>query len=107
MKMSCEIIRDLLPLYLDGVCSNDSRTAVDEHLAICDNCEAELRAMRTALPTGDTKQNLKEAETIKHLSEKWRKGMAKSLLKGILYTISAIAALALIVSVFVDFRIVF
>jgi predicted anti-sigma-YlaC factor YlaD len=107
MKMSCEIIKDLLPLYLDGVCSDDSRTAVEEHLAVCEHCRAELQAMQTALPKGDTEQNLKEAEVVKNLSERWKKGMTKSLLKGILYTISAIAVLALIVSVFVDFRIVF
>jgi predicted anti-sigma-YlaC factor YlaD len=105
--MSCEIIKDLLPLYLDGVCSDDSRTAVEEHLAVCDPCRAELQAMQTALPKGDTEQNLKEAEAVKNLSKRWKNGMTKSLLKGILYTISAIAVLALIVSVFVDFRIVF
>ena len=31
--MKCEIIRDLIPLYLDKVCSEDSRKLVEEHLA--------------------------------------------------------------------------
>lgn len=46
MKISCEIIKDLLPLYLDGVCSNDSKVMVEEHLAECDSCKAELHAMK-------------------------------------------------------------
>ena len=36
--MKCEIIRDLIPLYLDKVCSEDSRKLVEEHLAECSEC---------------------------------------------------------------------
>lgn len=45
MKVSCEIIKDLLPLYHDEVCSNDSRAMIDEHLIECHRCKAELQAM--------------------------------------------------------------
>lgn len=47
MKYPCEIIRDLLPLYVDDVVSEESRSAVDEHLTECDSCREmrdELRA---------------------------------------------------------------
>jgi predicted anti-sigma-YlaC factor YlaD len=107
MKMSCEIIRDLLPLYLDGVCSEGSRAAVEEHIAECGRCKAELQAMRTTLPVNHTAQNLKAAEAVKNLSEKWRRGMGRSLLKGSLCTLLAMALFALIAYVFVGFRIVF
>ena len=30
MKVTCEIIEDLLPLYVDNVCSKQSRQAVEE-----------------------------------------------------------------------------
>ena len=33
MDFDCDLIRDLLPLYLDGVCSDASRRAVKAHLA--------------------------------------------------------------------------
>ena len=33
--MNCEIVRDLLPLYADGLCSEESRRAVEEHLKSC------------------------------------------------------------------------
>lgn len=107
MKISCEIIKDLLPLYLDGVCSNDSKAAVDEHLAACDNCKTELQAMKISLPINSTERNINEAEAVKNLSKKWKKGMTKSLLKGVLFTILTIAAIALILYIFVDIKIVF
>lgn len=106
MKTSCEIIRDLLPLYHDGVCSNDSKAMIEEHLALCDGCKAELQAMDTELPINNVASNLKEAEAVEKLSKKWRKGMLKSLLKGILITVLVVAAIALILYCFMDIRVV-
>ncbi len=40
MKISCEIIKDLLPLYEDGVCSEESRKVIEEHLEKCEECRA-------------------------------------------------------------------
>ena len=105
MKISCEIIKDLLPLYHDGVCSNDSRTMVEEHFAYCDNCKAELQAMDDELAINNAKQNLNEAEAVKKLSRRWKKGMKKSLLEGILITILVIAVITLVFYSFMDFRI--
>ena len=42
MKLSCEVIRDLLPLYEDAVCCEESRRLVEEHLAECRDCKALL-----------------------------------------------------------------
>lgn len=36
--MRCEIIEDLLPLYLDDACNEETRKAVEEHLASCEKC---------------------------------------------------------------------
>ena len=107
MKMSCDIVKDLLPLYLDGVCSNDSKAAVEEHLALCENCKAELQAMQSSLPIKIAERNLSEAEAVINLSKKWRKGMMKSLLKGIFIALLAVAAITLIAYVFMDFRVIF
>lgn len=38
MKLSCEIIQDLLPLYEEKLCSEASREAVEEHLKECSIC---------------------------------------------------------------------
>ena len=107
MKVSCEIIRDLLPLYLDGVCSNDSKAAIEEHIAACDGCRAELQAMQAALPLNNAEQNLKEADAVNKLSKSWKKGMTKSSLKGVLITLAMIAAIVLLLHIFVGFRVFF
>ena len=73
MSISCEIIKDLLPLYHDGVCSNESKRLVEEHLTHCEGCEAELQAMDEFLPINNAEQNLKEANAIKNLSKKWKR----------------------------------
>ena len=36
--ITCEVIRDLLPLYVDDVLSPDSRAVVEEHLGNCVGC---------------------------------------------------------------------
>lgn len=38
MKHNCDIIKDLLPLYYDGVCSDASKAAVEEHIEECGGC---------------------------------------------------------------------
>lgn len=104
MKISCEIIKDLLPLYHDDVCSNDSKVMIEEHLAYCDSCKSELQAMDDNLPINNTEQNLNEAEAVKKLSRRWKRGMNKSLLKGILITIGIIALIALVLYGLMDIR---
>jgi predicted anti-sigma-YlaC factor YlaD len=38
MTMSCDMCMDLLPLYEDGLASEDSARAVRRHLASCPHC---------------------------------------------------------------------
>lgn len=106
MKVSCDIVKDLLPLYHDGVCSNDSKAMVEEHLAHCDSCKAELRTMVKELPLTQVKRNLTDAKAVKQLSRKWKKGMLKSLLKGSLITIAIIILVALVLFSFIDVRVI-
>lgn len=44
-RITCDIIRDLLPLYIDEVCSAGSRALVEEHLQNCRACKAEYEAV--------------------------------------------------------------
>lgn len=43
-KLNCNIIKDLLPSYLEGICSQDTRNIVEEHLSECTDCRR-LRQM--------------------------------------------------------------
>ena len=44
--MNCNVIQDLLILYADGCCSDESRSAVEKHLAGCESCRKVLSDMR-------------------------------------------------------------
>lgn len=46
MNEQCEIVRDLLPMYVDDVCSPASREMVGEHVKTCGECAAMLRGRK-------------------------------------------------------------
>lgn len=48
-EVSCEVIRDLLPLYEDGAASGESQALVREHLKDCPACRAELEKLQTTV----------------------------------------------------------
>lgn len=48
--MKCEIIRDLLPLYCDGLCSEASRQEIEAHVTQCEGCRACLAEMKEEPP---------------------------------------------------------
>ena len=45
-KVSCEIIKDLLPLYFDDICSDDSKRFVENNLVDCEECKLELEKIQ-------------------------------------------------------------
>lgn len=48
MKNNCEIIQDLIPLYLDGCASASSASMVEEHIDQCRECRAFAASYRRA-----------------------------------------------------------
>ncbi len=38
-EINCNIIKDILPLYVDGVVSDDTKEIVEEHLEHCEECK--------------------------------------------------------------------
>lgn len=67
-EINCNIIKDILPLYIDDVVSDDTREIVEEHLEHCEKCKKELGLMNQELYIPAEK----EAETIKKIKRKWR-----------------------------------
>ncbi len=45
--MDCNIIKDLLPLYIDGCCSKESEKIVEEHIRSCDECKKLFEDMKS------------------------------------------------------------
>lgn len=51
MKSNCNIVKDLLPLYIDDVCSEESKKLVEEHLKECKECQRELEKLTMRVDT--------------------------------------------------------
>lgn len=79
MRITCEVIRDLLPLYHDNVCSEDSRRLVDEHLATCSKCKLELEQIDTEIKG---ENNMEDVQVIKSIAKKWKKDRAFAFFLG-------------------------
>ena len=63
-KIPCEIIRDLLPLYQDDICSEKSRNAIEEHIKECESCRTYLKKMEGEIPV--------ETDKIEDTDEEWK-----------------------------------
>ena len=46
MKVTCNVIKDVLPLYLENMLSDDSCTMVEEHIEQCQECKIYLDEMK-------------------------------------------------------------
>lgn len=69
MNLSCDVIRDILPLYAEDMVSGATRELVDEHLCGCDGCTKELAALKkTPKVPVDT-----EVNSLKRVSDSIRK----------------------------------
>ena len=51
MKLSCGVVRDLLPLYAEELTGEESGRLVREHLADCPDCRERLAALQSPRPT--------------------------------------------------------
>lgn len=71
--LPCDIIRDLLPLYHDGVVSETTSQAVETHLEGCPSCCQEYEDLCVDLPTGPSSEDPtqdKFSEMMKKLRQK-------------------------------------
>nr|WP_295299880.1 zf-HC2 domain-containing protein [uncultured Blautia sp.] len=96
MKITCNIIEDLLPLYVDDMVSEDSRKLVEEHLKGCPACrkmqEEMMRENRLTAGIKDSNSvqiNKTEAESLKKIRRRIRK---KRILSVILAVVLVAAA---------------
>ena len=68
MSKNCDMIKDLLPLYADDVCSDESRKAVEEHIKECAECKGELEKLRRSV----TVSPKNDGEVLKRIKRRLR-----------------------------------
>lgn len=74
MKLNCNVIWDLLPLYADQICSDESRELVEGHLAKCRDCSLLLQKMHNTGIETDLKSETENV--IRHQADFFRRKSA-------------------------------
>lgn len=79
--ITCDVIQDLLPLYEDECCSEQSKMIVEDHLAECADCREKSRLYRERLPLTEAEDNtdLKEIRRGMQKINRWKKAGILSL----------------------------
>lgn len=71
-KMKCEVVQDLLPLYVDGACTEGSKTLVEEHIKTCSGCRRLLEEMGAPLPLLPVREPTETEQVLRHTAKKLR-----------------------------------
>lgn len=97
MYISCKIVQDLLPLYHDGVCSEESRKLVEAHLTECETCKRMLAEMdgEWMLP----KEETNELKPLQGINKAVKKGKRKALFTGVAIAMAVVVLLFGVVNV--------
>lgn len=74
--MNCNIVKDLIPLYIDGCCSEESEKIVKEHIDTCDECKKLFEDMNSAT---DVVTISKAPKTFSKLND-WKASVLQSVL---------------------------
>ncbi|MBU5483327.1 zf-HC2 domain-containing protein [Clostridium sp. MSJ-11] len=88
-NISCEIIQDLLPNYIEGILSNESEKLVSDHLNECIYCKKEWENMNTLI----------EVDPVEERKVDYLKGIHKKC-RNILLSCIALSAITLLICVF-------
>ncbi|MDR2687535.1 MAG: zf-HC2 domain-containing protein [Oscillospiraceae bacterium] len=83
IDVTCALVRDLLPLYADGVLSKESDAVLEAHLPECPPCASELERLRAPVPVQKKKKTARQS----------LKTTRRRLLTGIGAALLAVAAL--------------
>lgn len=77
-SMKCNIVKDLLPNYVDELCSEETKKMVEEHIKDCEQCRGILSLMKggeydnawVGRSQNDSEEDKKEMEKIEKAEEK-------------------------------------
>ena len=88
MKLPCELIRDLLPLYAEHLTSPETGQLIEEHLQSCPACRDELHAIRLPVPVQADPQ---ADAPLKQVHAALRKKQLLTILAAVLAVVCALA----------------
>lgn len=82
--MNCDVIRDLLPLYIEKLCSAKSNEEVEAHLATCEDCQKEYLQLRQDYTAHTDCQGMEDYLGGKDLLEKSKHELKQSFADNII-----------------------
>ncbi len=87
--LPCEIVKDLLPIYADGLTGESTSESVEEHLKHCPNCKAAYSAMKEKCSVnGGTKNDDQEKALFKKINRKMNKRSKAIAVTGLIAVIA-------------------
>lgn len=90
-NLPCAVVRDLLPIYVEGLTEPETNAAVEAHLKTCPACTARLAAMRAPEPPPEA-ETAKEVDYLKKVKRRSWKRVVLAVLITVLVLIGALAA---------------
>ncbi len=79
MKNECNVVRDLMPLVIDGVASEESAAYVEAHVTKCPPCAEIYAGMKAELPRLAAEKQQAEAEAASKILKRKRKQRRQKL----------------------------
>ena len=103
MTYPCGIIRDLLPLYIDDVCNEESKQAVENHLSECEKCRNYYESMKSTegfvAKENDNSEDMKMANNLKNVKSKINKKIRNIVLGAVAAMVFVIVGVTLLFNV--------
>ena len=89
--LTCGVVRDLLPSYVEGLTSPESNTAVERHLSECPDC-AQLRTALAGAPKQAAPEDAKEVDYLKKVKRRGLRRVAAAVAVTVLLFTAGVAA---------------
>ena len=93
--LTCAVVRDLLPSFVEGLTAEETNHAVEAHLAACPECAKLREAM--AVPEGEAAQTAKEVDYLKAVKRKSGRRVVMAIVCTVLLLAAAFAAKVFII----------
>ena len=93
-ELPCAIVEDLLPAYMEGLTSEETRQAVEAHLASCPACAAKRAAMgaEEGPSPEEAEETAREVDYLKAVRRRSRRRVAAAILCTVLVLLLGFAA---------------
>ncbi len=66
-KIPCELIQDLMPLYVEGLTSDPTKKHIVEHLQTCEICKRNTKKLNASIGCKETEKKLEDQKEIDYL----------------------------------------